>query len=100
MDYPGYNEDPKVKRTIDRCNGAPAGVSLKKTRSSRYESEFYQISTLRGKRCLVRQDDLEVYPRNQGIFVYKGAVYAPKPRKPRRRKWQQEQQGQQEQQRA
>jgi hypothetical protein len=45
--FPGYDSDPKVKRTVKRCESL-GHIDLKKKRNP---NEWYAVSTLRGSKC-------------------------------------------------
>jgi hypothetical protein len=47
--YPGYNEDPRIKRSIDKCKRL--GFSIEDFKQKKSPGKWYNISTIRGSVC-------------------------------------------------
>lgn len=47
--YPGYDEDPRIKRSIDKCQNL--GLSLADLKQKKSPGKWYKIRTLRGSIC-------------------------------------------------
>lgn len=47
--YPGYTEDPRIKRSIDKC--VRLGYTLPEFKQKKSPGKWYNISTLRGSIC-------------------------------------------------
>ena len=47
--YPGYTEDPRIKRSIDKC--VKLGYTLPEFKQKKSPDKWYNISTLRGSIC-------------------------------------------------
>jgi hypothetical protein len=74
--FPGYDTDPKVKRTIERCESL--GLEQTDLKQKKKSDRWYALSTLRGTKCTKSAArKLGTDPNNPGLTILYNAAANP-----------------------